>query len=129
MAAGELKRTSKRRGRWGDSVVLEMQDGALALDGVDPGDFVVVNQSPLVPADDALVVMEEKIAGPAVVTRDGRRIPRKPVSRYMLRKLEYIGEKVRLLPGSSLGQSPYVNPGEVRVWGTVVAVMRKFEAA
>lgn len=129
MAAGELIKTNKRRGRWGGSVVLEMQDGALALDGVGQGDFVVVNQSSLVPADDALVVVEEKVQGPMVVTRDGRKVPRRPRSRYVLRKLEYIGNKVRLLPGNGVGQPPYLDPGQARVWGTVVAVMRKFEAA
>jgi hypothetical protein len=129
MAAGELKRTNRRQGRWGGSVVLEMQDDALCLDGVGPGDYVVVNQSALVPEDDALVVIEEKVAGPVPVAKNGYKLPPKPVSRFVLRKLERIGNKIRLLPGSSPGQRPYLHPDETEVWGTVVAVMRKFEAA
>lgn len=129
MATGELKRTSKRQGRWGGSVVLEMQDGALALDGVRPGDFVVVNQGPMVPGNDALVVLEEKTYGPAPVARNGHKLPRRAKSRLMLRKMEYIGDRIRLMPGSSPAESPYLNPAEAKIWGTVVAVMKKFEAA
>jgi SOS-response transcriptional repressor LexA len=129
MAAGELRPTKKRQGRWGGSVVLEVQDNALSLDGVESGDFVVVNQSSLVPSEDALVVVEEKVFSPMAITANGRKVPTKPKSRFILRKLEHIGAKVRLLPGNSPSQRPYLHPQEAKVWGTVVAVMRKFEAA
>lgn len=120
MATGELRAVRQRSGRWGESSVLEACDDALALDGVNCGDFLVVDRGSLPDADDALVVVERSAP---------RRPGAEPTSRLFLRKLERIGAKVSLQPGSSPRRVPYVLPESAGIWGTVVAVMRKFEAA
>ena len=127
MATGELRKVNKRQGRWGNSCVLEVRDDALAWDGVNRGDYLVVDRSQTPPGDDGLVVIEDKFYPLSLA--DGKGKKKKPESRLLLRKMEHIGSKVRLQPGSSPRTTPYLAPQAVSIWGEVVAVMRKFEAA
>lgn len=136
MATGELKKVLSRQGRWGESSLLEACDDALAFDGVNPGDYLVVDRNSPAPMDDGLVVILEE-NGPtdrplsAVPQKGGRDAIRKgkQPKRLLLRKMERFGHKVRLQPGSSPRRSPFVAAESAGIWGVVVAVMRKFEAA
>jgi SOS-response transcriptional repressor LexA len=98
------------------------------MDGVARGDFLVVDRNRMPRLDDALVVIREQNGTGA---RSGAARVRNPSSRekLLLRKLERIGSKVSLQPGSSPRRAPYVPQESAGIWGTVVAVMRKFEAA
>lgn len=124
MATGMLKPVQARQGRWGGSCVLEVQDDALALDGVNRGDYLVVDRGAR-PAEDGFVVIEGGARGREAAERSGKA----PAGVLMLRKLEHYGPRVRLMPGSSPFATPYLPPESAGIWGTVVAVMRKFEAA
>jgi SOS-response transcriptional repressor LexA len=128
MATGELRAVVERQGRWGKSCLLEVQDDALAMDGVARGDFLVVDRNRMPRRDDALVVIREQGGTNA---KSGAVRLRNPSTRekLLLRKLERIGAKISLQPGSSPRRAPYVAQESAGIWGTVVAVMRKFEAA
>jgi SOS-response transcriptional repressor LexA len=129
MATGELKLVNKKQGRWGESCVMEAQDNILALEGINRGDYLVVQRSSTVPADDALVVLAaggESTLQP-LNAKGGSRYKKQP--RLVLRQMEHFGAKIRLQPGNSPRSLPYITPESAGIWGVVVAVMRKFQAA
>lgn len=127
MATGELKKVVKRQGNWGNSCLLEVRDDALARDGVNRGDYLVVDRAHTPPGDDALVVIEDSYTPLTLAGEKGKKGQQQ--KRLLLRKMEHIGSKVRLQPGSSPRTTPYIALESLSIWGEVVAVMRKFEAA
>lgn len=102
--------------RWGRSCVVRARDDAMSEAGVRRGDYLVVERG-MLPEGDALVVVRSA-AGPG----SGKGV-------LLLRSLERYGPRVRLQPGSGPLRPVLLAPEEAGIWGTVVAVLRKFEAA
>lgn len=122
-----IEKIVKRQKRWGNSCLLEVRDDALARDGVNRGDYLVVDRADFPPGDDALVVIEDSFNPLTLADEKGSKNTQQ--KRLLLRKMEHIGSKVRLQPGSSPRTTPYIARDSLSIWGEVVAVMRKFEAA
>jgi len=122
--AGALRTAGQRRPAWGRSCVLRACDDALAGSGVRRGDYLVVERGRL-PAGDGLVIVracgDERKTG-LVRHRD----PAQSGRRLLLRMLERYGERVRLQPGGGPLRPLLQSPEGAGVWGTVVAVLRKF---
>ena len=137
MATGELIQIKKRQGRWGKSCVLQARDNALAIEGVQSGDYLVVDCGSMPHDDDALVVVKDKFAsddnvrngGPYQTTSYGKATTARELgnARLLLRKYERFGSGIRLQPGNSPRRRLLIPSDSAGIWGTVVAVMRKFE--
>ena len=129
MATGELKIVNKRQGRWGESCVLEAQDNMLGIEGINRGDYLVVQRGDTLPDDEGLVVIAAEDSA-ALQSVNAKNDPKhKKPSRLVLRQMERFGAKIRLQPGNSPRSTPYITPETAGIWGVVVAVMRKFQAA
>lgn len=135
MATGKLLPVVGRQGRWGGSCVLQVRDDALAYDGVRRGDYLVVDRGAIPSDDDALVVIRNDGTSGGLRPAEKGTEKGKPGSvgeeseRLLLRRCERFGSRVRLQPGSSPFRPLLVAPDAAGIWGTVVAVMRKFDAA
>ena len=110
LTSGALAQVKRRSESWGDSCVLRARDDALADAGVRKGDYLVVRRG-ILPAADALVVVRGAGGG------------------LLLRALERRGPRVRLQPGDGPLRPLLLPPDGAGVWGTVVAVLRKFSEA
>lgn len=112
LTSGALQQVDRRPGSWGESCVLRACDDALADAGVRRGDYLVVEKGS-VPQEDALVVVRGE-------SGDGR---------LLLRSLLRYGPRVRLQPGSGPLRPLLLPPDRAGIWGTVVAVLRKFTSS
>lgn len=135
MATGELVPVAGRQGRWGESCVLQACDDVLAYDGIRRGDYLVVDRGAIPRSDDALVVIrDDGVPGGLRPVEKGMEKGNignggEESERLLLRRFERFGSRIRLQPGSSPFRPLLVAPDAAGIWGTVVAVMRKFDAA
>lgn len=108
LTSGALAPVRRKPENWGGSCVLRARDDALAGAGVRKGDYLVVRRDGL-PGDGALVVVRGADGG------------------LLLRTLERFGPRVRLQPGGG-PLRPFLLPHDgAGIWGTVIAVLRKYE--
>lgn len=110
LTSGALVPVRRGAESWGGSCVLRALDDALAGAGVRKGDYLVVHRGAL-PRENALVVVQGA---------DGS---------FLLRSLERCGPRVRLQPGSGPLRPVLLPPDRAGIWGTVLAVLRKFASA